>query len=92
MKVLSLNCRGLASTWKKLSIKRLISVQKSDVVLFQETLGPESTVTGPLKNTIKNFEFIARDARGHSGGQVIGWNPNVVNCIYTWRLYLGLGL
>jgi exonuclease III len=44
MKLISLNCRGLASPSKHLSLQRLLELSQPDVVLLQETLGEEEVV------------------------------------------------
>jgi exonuclease III len=44
MKILSLNCRGLASPAKKSSLKRLVSVNNPDIIFLQETMGVNEVV------------------------------------------------
>ena len=39
MKVLSFNCRGLASSHKKTSLKRLVERIHPNVIFLQETMG-----------------------------------------------------
>jgi len=41
MKWLSLNFRGLASTTKKLALKRLLDTKPFDIIFLQETLEKE---------------------------------------------------
>jgi len=41
MKWFSLKFRGLASTTKKLTLKRLLDTKPSDIIFLQETLGKE---------------------------------------------------
>ena len=74
MKILSLNCKGLESTQKNLSVKRMLSVHKPDVILLQETLGSELELSRLLTTISPFYTFLAHSARGHSGGQAIGWN------------------
>ena len=74
MKIISLKCKGLASTQKKLALKRMLSVQKPDVILLQETLGSKFEVTKLLSSITNNFTFLAQSARGISGELAIGWN------------------
>jgi len=50
MKVLSLNCRGLANPAKKSSLKRLVVVVASDVIFLQETLGVSELVVASLES------------------------------------------
>ena len=92
MKLLSLNCRGLESTQKKLALKRVILVHKPDVILLQEIMGPEVKVTTLLTSILKYFSFVAQSARGHSGGLEIGWNHSTVQCLNSWGALFGLGI
>ena len=92
MKFLSLNCRGLASTRKTLSLKRVIQVQKLDIILLQETLGTEEEVSRVLSSISSSFTFLAQSAKGHSGGLAIVWNPTMLHCQNSWGASFGMGL
>jgi hypothetical protein len=52
MKIMSLNCRGLASPSKKIALKRPIFSNHSDLVLLQETMGSESIVVQLLEKLL----------------------------------------
>ena len=92
MKFLSLNCRGLASAQKKLSLERVIYVSKLDIILLQETLGTEEEVPRVLYSISISFTFLAQSAKGHSGGLVIVWNPTMLRCQNSWGASIGIGL
>jgi hypothetical protein len=68
MKILSLNCRGLASPTKKSSLKRLITVHNPDIIFLQETMGISEIVTRALEALLPGWSFVAIDAKGCSGG------------------------
>lgn len=48
MKFLSFNCRGLASTSKKLALQRLIENETIDILMLQETLGSAVSIEHTL--------------------------------------------
>ena len=73
MKILSFNCRGLASSHKKSSLQRLVECTKPNVMLLQETLGDSSVVKSMMEKLFPGWEFEGVDARGRSGGLVTGW-------------------
>ena len=72
MEVMSLNCRGLASSTKKLALKRLVTKNQPYIILLQETIGSVEAITKFLKNTLKEYDFIAKDADGILGGLATG--------------------
>ena len=92
MKILSHNCRGLESTQKKLSLKRMLSVQKPDVFLLQETLGKELEVTNLFSSITNNFTFLSQSAKGLSGGMAIGWNQSTTRYTNSWGALFGMGI
>lgn len=73
MKVLSFNCRGLASSLKKSSLKRLMERIQPDVIFLQETMGDSDSVQLALLSLLLGWDFLALDARGRSGGLAKGW-------------------
>ena len=73
MKILSFNCRGLASTHKQSSLKRLVDRSTPDVIFLQETLGPCNVIKELLLKLLPGWDFIFLDARGRSGGLATGW-------------------
>ena len=92
MKIPSLNYRGLASTQKKLALKRMIQVQKPNIILLQETLGTEEEVSRVLSSISSSFTFLAQSAKGHLGGLAIVWNPTMLCCENSWGASFGMGM
>ena len=80
MKFVSLNCRGLESTWKKLSLKRMMEVLSPEVILPQETMGLELEVETSLTSLLLQYSFTTQSAIGHSGGLEIGWKKTSIRC------------
>ena len=103
MKFVSLNCRGLVSTQKKLSLKRMMEVLSLEFILPQETMGPELVVETSLTSLLPQYSFTAQSAIDHSGGLAIGWKKKSIRftnsggvCLYLnqsnfFQIYLGLG-
>ena len=84
--------QGFGKFQEKLSFKRLVTLHQSYILLLQESLGLEDVVTIFLKSTFAQLDFIAQDARGHSGGLAIGWNPKNIQIKNSWGCVLGMGL
>ena len=91
MKLISLKCKGLASTRNKISLKRIMEVLSPEVILLQETMGPEMEVENLLSSLLPLYSFTTQSARGHSGGLAIGWKKSCICCTNTWGSSLGLG-
>ena len=91
MKLLSLNCRGLASTQKKLPLKRMMEVLSPEIILLQETMGPNMEVELLLSSLLQLYCFTAQSANGHSGGLAIGWKKSSIQCTNSWGSSFGLG-
>jgi exonuclease III len=92
MKLLSLNCRGLASPSKRLTLQRLLELSQPDVVLLQETLGEAAVVVQLLERILKGWSFFGLDAFGHSGGLAMGWNPKSIKLENSWGFNSGQGM
>lgn len=75
MKCLSFNYRGLASTSKKLAMRRLIENKPSDIIMLQETLVNAEPIEQTLLSIRPRWHFHAMDALGRAGGLAIGYNP-----------------
>jgi exonuclease III len=80
MKILSFNCRGLASLAKKSSLKRLVVVITLDVIFLQETMGVSELVVASLESILPRWSFAAVDAKGRSGGLATGWRLKSCKC------------
>jgi len=92
MKILSFNCRGLASALKKSSLQRLVENTKPNVMLLQETMGDSGVVKTLLENLFPGWEFEGVDARGRSGGLVTGWRTRECKCINIFGFEAGIGV
>ena len=91
MKIFSINYRGLANTRKKLSLKRILSIQTPEVILLQETMGSELEVENLLTSITPHYTFTAQSARGHLGLLALGWKKYCIRCTNTWGSSFGLG-
>jgi len=84
MKFISFNCRGLASTPKKLALKRLFEVENPDIIFLQETLGSEEDCIRALASVGTKWKFIASDVMGRSEGLALGYNPISIRLESSW--------
>ena len=84
MKLLSFNCRGLAGPGKKSAFIRVVSLERPDVIMLQETLGIGEVIQERLENWIPGWSFVTLDAKGRSGGLAVGWRNNCVKLINSW--------
>ena len=50
MKIMSFNCRGLASPLKKPALQKVVDLEHPDIMLLQETLGVGDVVQERLEN------------------------------------------
>jgi exonuclease III len=92
MKVLSFNCRGLASPHKKYSLKRLLTTQQPDVLLLQETMVDSTTTSTTLVTLLPGWHFEGIDAFGRSGGLITGWHSRSIKLLNSWALNSCLGV
>ena len=68
MIVMTLNCRGLDNTPKKLAIRRMIEDYFLDVIFVQETMCDGSLLVGALEIMLTEWKFVFVDAKGKYGG------------------------
>ena len=94
MKFLSFNCRGFASSAKKLALRRLLLTSQMDFIFLQETLCPAEPLIRTLSGWFPSWTFHALDASGRSGGMAIGVNAKVVEIKNTFggRGFIGLDI
>ena len=76
---MTLNCRGLASKPKKLAICRLVDDQSVDVLFLQETMGGGVLFASTLEFLLPGWTFCSVDAKGKSGGLLVGWRNRVLH-------------
>lgn len=92
MKLMSFNCRGLASPLKRSSLRRLVELNHPDVILLQETLGCSEEIVRVLESLLPGWKFVVLDARGRSGGLASGWRVSSCRCVCSWGISSGVGL
>lgn len=92
MKFLLFNCRGLASTHKQSSLKRLVDRVKPEVFFLQETLGLCYVIKDLLSRLLLGCDFLVLDAKGRSGGLAIGWKMTSCRLINSWGVSSCLGV
>ena len=90
MIVRTLNCRGLASLAKKLAIHRLVEDQNIDVLFLQEIMGNGICLATEMESMLVGWIFISLDAKGNSGGLLIGWRKRLFNLVNAWAMDSGL--
>ena len=90
MIVMTLNCRGLASKPKKLAICRLVSDQSIDVLFLQETMGDGVLFAGNMELLLPGWTFCSVDAKGKSGGLLVGWRNHFLLFLNSWAMDSGL--
>ena len=90
MIVMTLNCRGLASTPKKLAIRRMIEDQFLDVIFVQETMCDGSLLVNALEIMLKDWKFVSVDAKGKYRGLLLGWRYRHLHLLNAWACCLGL--
>ena len=70
---MTLNIRGLASKPKKLAICRLVADLYVDVLFLQETMVDGGLFVGNMELLLPGWSFCLVDAKGKSGGLLVGW-------------------
>ncbi|XP_026438068.1 uncharacterized protein LOC113336633 [Papaver somniferum] len=80
--IISWNVNGLLDITKRDSLQVLLRMWKPDIICLQET-----HVKGWKRHQVKqlwganNFNYVALDSIGRSGGIIIIWNTNTINVI-----------
>ena len=90
MIVSTLNYRGLASFPKKLVVRRLVEDQHIDVFLLQEIMGDGHVIAGDMEVLLSGWTFISLDAKGRSGGLLLGWRTRLFHFLSAWAAESGL--
>jgi exonuclease III len=57
MIILALNCRGLGSSSKKKSLRRLVEVNNLDILMLQETMGDSEKIVLDLGKAFVGWDF-----------------------------------
>ena len=90
MIVTTLKCRGLASSPKKIIVRRLVEDQNIDVLFLQEIMGNGLCLAAEMESMFVGWIFISLDAKGKSGGLLIGWRKRLFNLVNAWEMDSGL--
>lgn len=87
MKLLSYNIRGLGSSIKKKEIHDLIGQHKFSFCCIQESKLEkcDDFICRSIWGR-GNFEWMARDAVGRSGGILSIWNSDLFSCMSSWHM------
>lgn len=92
MILLSFNCRGLASTRKKLALKFLLKSINCDVIMLQETLGAQESVMISWSLMLLDWSFVSLNVNGRSGYLAMGFRHNSIKLLTSWGSDLVLGV
>ena len=92
MKIMSLNCQGLAGPHKRSTLWMVVDLEHLDVILLQETLGVGDVVKCRLESWFPSWNFETLDVHGRSSGLAIGWNASSVRVLNIWGLDFVLGM
>lgn len=85
MKCISFNCRGLASPAKILAFRRLLNLDKVDLIFLQETLGSNAQSCSLLKGLKLGWTFHALDVQGRFGDMEVGFDGRTMKLLNVWR-------
>ena len=72
MLVLSFNARGLGSSPKLKSLRRMIDIQKPTIIFIQETMMEGEKSKEVLEPWLKGWSFGFISSKGYSGGLITG--------------------
>ena len=92
MKLMSFNCRGLVGPHKISTLKRVVFLECTDIIILQETSGIGEVVKTRLESWFVRWNFETMDVRGCYGGLVIGWNDRNVKVLNLWGSELNIGI
>ena len=90
MILMTLNCRGLASKPKKLAVCRLVEDKHIDVLFLQESMGNGALFVDELESMMSGWTVLSVDARGKSGGLLLGWRSKFFHLLNAWGVGSGL--
>ena len=90
MILMTLDCRGLVSKPKKLAVCKLVEDQHIDVLFLQESMGNGNLFVDELESMMSGWTFLSVDARGKSGGLLLGWRSRFFYLLNAWGVASGL--
>eukprot|EP01018_Ginkgo_biloba_P003768 Gb_15009 [translate_table: standard] len=81
--------RVLGGQAKKFTLKRMIDLEKPEVIFVQENVSKGEILLRELKKLLFGWDFFALDANGCSKGLITGWSQNI-NLINVFDVHSGL--
>ena len=78
MLILSYNVKGLGGAPELATLRRLLDLKKPKVVALQETMSEGGVSREALKTCLRDWQMETLDAKGHSGGMVTTWSPDII--------------
>lgn len=92
MNIMSFTYRGLAGPLKKIALRRVVSLERPDVLLLQETLGVREVVRKKLECWFLGWHFEALYVKGRSGGLAVRWDERRVKLLNIWGMDSIMGM
>ena len=77
---------------KKLEFKRLVEVQNLDIMFLHESMCDGFIIVVELEKLIKGWKFEFVDAKGKSGGFLLGWKVNCFLFKNVWVVFSDIGI
>ena len=84
MILMTLDYRGLVSKPKKVVVCKLVEDQHIDVLFLQESMGNGILFADELESMLRGWNFLSLDARGKSGGLLLGWRSRFFHLLNAW--------
>ena len=60
------------------------------MLFLQETISEGSILVGNLEIMLKDWKFVSVDAKGKSGGLLLGWRYRHFHLLNAWEMCSGL--
>jgi hypothetical protein len=77
MILFSLNIRGVGGPHKMPSLRRLLDINKLDIIFLQETLVDEEKARKFIFSLCPSWMVCSLSSVGKSGGLLVAWNPYI---------------
>ena len=71
-------------------MRRLVEDQLIDVLFLQEIMGDGKSLAGEMESLLFGWDFISLDAKGRSGGLLLGWRLRHFHFLSAWAMASGL--
>ena len=69
--------RGIGGASKVTALHRIIELKKPKIIAIQETMTYGERAKEIMRAILKDWWMETIDAKGHSGGLLISWNPDI---------------